>query len=49
MNLFEMVLTAVEERGEACVKDIAESMKIPAPIVAEVLNKLEADGLLEVL
>jgi Mn-dependent DtxR family transcriptional regulator len=46
MNLVEMILTAVAEGGEVCVSDIANAMQIPASIVADVLNKLEAEGLL---
>lgn len=49
MNLAEMVLTAVAEGGEVCAKDIARKLEIPASIVARVLNKLEADGLLKTL
>ena len=49
MNLIEMVLTAVEEGGEVCIKEIADAMQIPASTVAEVFNRLEADGLLRAL
>ena len=46
MNFVEMVLTAVEEKGEVSVQDIADSMQLPKSIVACVLNELEAEGLL---
>lgn len=49
MNLVEMVLTAVNETGEVCVSDIANHMQIPEPIVADVFEKLESDGLLREL
>lgn len=49
MNLVEMVLTAVAETGEVCISDIADTMQIPASIVADVFSKLEADGLLKQL
>lgn len=49
MNFVEMVLAAVEEKGEVCAQDIADSMQIPESIVAGVLNKLEAEGLLKAL
>jgi DNA-binding MarR family transcriptional regulator len=46
MNFVEMVLAAVEEAGEVCAQDIADAMHIPVSIVACVLDKLEAEGLL---
>jgi Mn-dependent DtxR family transcriptional regulator len=49
MNLVEMVLAAVEERGEVCISEIADAMQIPASIVVDVFRKLEADGLLQTL
>lgn len=49
MNLIEMVLTAVEKKGEVCVSDIADDMQIPASIVVSVFKKLESDGLLQEL
>ena len=49
MNFVEMVLKAVEEAGDVCAQDIADSMQIPESIVAGVLSKLEAEGLLKKL
>jgi Mn-dependent DtxR family transcriptional regulator len=46
MNFVEMVLKAVADGGEMCVSDIANEMHIPESIVADVLTKLEAEGLL---
>lgn len=46
MNFVEMVLTAVARGDRSCVSDIADAMQIPTSIVADVLNKLEAEGLL---
>lgn len=46
MNFVEMVLAAVEEKGEVCAQDIACEMNIPESIVAGVLSQLEAEGLL---
>jgi DNA-binding MarR family transcriptional regulator len=46
MNLFEMVLMAVAEADGACVSELAEKLQLPAAVVASVLDKLEADGLL---
>ncbi|MBU2559378.1 MarR family transcriptional regulator [archaeon] len=49
MNFVEMVLAAVEKNGEVCAQDIAFEMQVPKSIVAGVLNKLEAEGLLRKL
>ena len=49
MNFVEMVLTAVARGDGSCVSDIADAMQVPASIVADVLNKLEAEGLLKAL
>ncbi len=49
MNLVEMILTTVGEKGEVCVSDIADDMQIPASIVADVFKKLESKGLLQEL